>query len=46
MIGSEYVGGIVARLYGITAPEFSQLRRCFKGKATQRPEYLALLQTT
>ena len=34
----------VARLYGITAPEFAHLLRSFKGLATKRPEYLALLQ--
>ena len=35
---------IVARLYGITEPEFAHLLRSFKGLATKRPEYLALLQ--
>ena len=35
---------IVARLYGITDAEFSHLLRSFKGLATKRPEYLALLQ--
>jgi hypothetical protein len=35
----------VARLYGITAPELDHLLRSFKGMATKRPEYLALLQT-
>lgn len=34
----------VARLYGITAPEFAHLLRSFKGLATKRPEYLALLE--
>ena len=45
MIGSECVGGIVARVLGTTAPEFSHLLRSFKGMATNRPEYLALLHT-
>ena len=35
---------IVARLYGITAPEFTHLLRSFKGMAAKRPEYMALLQ--
>jgi hypothetical protein len=35
---------IVARLYGITDTEFAHLLRSFKGMATKRPEYLALLQ--
>lgn len=35
---------IVARLYGITSVEFSHLLGSFKGMATKRPEYLALLQ--
>ena len=35
---------IVARLYGITAPEFIHLLRSFKGMAAKRPEYMALLQ--
>ncbi len=35
----------VARLYGITAAELAHLLRSFKGMATKRPEYLALLQT-
>ena len=34
----------VARLYGITDVEFAHLLRSFKGLATKRPEYLALLQ--
>ncbi len=34
----------VARLYGITDDEFAHLLRSFKGLATKRPEYLALLQ--
>jgi hypothetical protein len=34
---------IVARLYGITDAEFAHLLRSFKGMATKRPEYLALL---
>jgi hypothetical protein len=34
----------VARLYGITDSEFTHLLRSFKGMATKRPEYLALLQ--
>ncbi len=34
----------VARLYGITDAEFAHLLRSFKGLATKRPEYLALLQ--
>ena len=34
----------VARLYGITAPELAHLLHSFKGMATKRPEYLALLQ--
>ena len=34
----------VARLYGITEVEFAHLLRSFKGMATKRPEYLALLQ--
>ncbi len=33
----------VARLYGITTAEFTHLLRSFKGMATKRPEYLALL---
>ena len=33
----------VARLYGITDAEFAHLLRSFKGLATKRPEYLALL---
>ena len=45
MTRSSCVGGLVARLYGITAPEFGHLLRSFKGMATKRPEYLALLQT-
>ena len=35
---------IVARLYGITAPEFPHLLGSFKGMATKWPEYLALQQ--
>ena len=35
---------IVARLYGITDAELAHLLRSFKGLATKRPEYLALLQ--
>lgn len=35
---------IVARLYGITAPELAHLLGSFKGMASKRPEYLALLQ--
>ena len=35
---------IVARLYGISPAEFTHLLRSFKGMATKRPEYLALLQ--
>ena len=35
---------IVARLYGITDTEFAHLLRSFKGLATKRPEYVALLQ--
>jgi hypothetical protein len=35
---------IVARLYGITDAEFKHLLKSFKGLATKRPEYLALLQ--
>ena len=34
----------VARLYGMTDAEFAHLLRSFKGMATKRPEYLALLQ--
>ncbi|MFM2058976.1 MAG: hypothetical protein RLY71_3361 [Pseudomonadota bacterium] len=34
---------IVARLYGITDAEFAHLLRSFKGMATKRPEYIALL---
>jgi hypothetical protein len=34
----------VARLYGISDAEFSHLLGSFKGMATKRPEYLALLQ--
>jgi hypothetical protein len=34
----------VARLYGITDAEFIHLLRSFKGMATKRPEYVALLQ--
>ena len=34
----------VARLYGITDVEFAHLLRSFKGLATKRPEYMALLQ--
>jgi len=34
---------IVARLYGITSEELGHLLRSFKGMATKRPEYLALL---
>jgi hypothetical protein len=45
MTRPDCVGGIVARLYGINAPEFSHLLRSFKGMATNRPQYLALLQT-
>ena len=30
-------------LYGITTAEFTHLLRSFKGMATKRPEYLALL---
>ena len=44
MIRPECVGG-VARLYGITAPELGHLLCSFKGLATKRPGYLALLQT-
>ncbi len=36
---------IVSRLYGITDSEFFHLLKSFKGMATKRPEYLALLQT-
>ena len=35
---------IVARLYGITDAEFKHLLKSFKGMATKRPEYVALLQ--
>jgi hypothetical protein len=35
---------VVARLYGITDGEFTHLLRSFKGMATKRPEYIALLQ--
>lgn len=35
---------IVARLYGITDSELAHLLRSFKGLATKRPEYVALLQ--
>lgn len=35
---------IVARLYGITGAEFAHLLRSFKGMATKRPEYIALLE--
>lgn len=45
MTRPECVGGIVARVHGTTAPEFGHLLRSFKGMATNRPEYLALLQT-
>ena len=45
MTRPECVGGIVARVHGTTAPDFSHLLRSFKGMATNRPEYLALLQT-
>ncbi|WP_293996815.1 Eco57I restriction-modification methylase domain-containing protein [Sphaerotilus sp.] len=34
----------VARLYGLTDAEFAHLLRSFKGMATKRPEYVALLQ--
>ena len=34
----------VARLYGITEAEFAHLLRSFKGLATKRPEYMALLK--
>lgn len=34
----------VAKLFGITDAEFAHLLRSFKGLATKRPEYLALLQ--
>jgi hypothetical protein len=34
----------VARLYGISDAEFVHLLHSFKGMATKRPEYLALLQ--
>ena len=34
---------IVARLYGISGGEFAHLLQSFKGMATKRPEYLALL---
>lgn len=34
---------IVARLYGIDNREFAHLLKSFKGMATKRPEYLALL---
>jgi hypothetical protein len=34
----------VARLYGLTDEEFAHLLRSFKGLASKRPEYLALLQ--
>jgi len=34
----------VARLYGIIRAERTHLLRSFKGMATKRPEYLALLQ--
>ena len=33
----------VARLYGISAAEFTHLLRSFKGMASKRPEYMALL---
>ena len=33
----------VARLYGITDGELAHLLKSFKGMATKRPEYLALL---
>ena len=36
----------VARLYGINDAELAHLLRSFKGMATKRPEYLALLQAT
>ncbi len=35
---------MVARLYGITDAEFAHLLCSFKGLATKRPEYVALLQ--
>ncbi len=35
---------IVARLYGITGAELAHLLRSFKGLASKRPEYVALLQ--
>ncbi len=35
---------LVASLYGISSDEFSRLLLSFKGMATKRPEYLALLQ--
>lgn len=35
---------IVARLYGISAAEFKHLLGSFKGMATKRPEYIALLE--
>jgi hypothetical protein len=34
---------IVARLYGMDDSEFAHLLKSFKGLATKRPEYLALL---
>ena len=34
---------IVARLYGITDEEFKHLLKSFKGMASKRPEYMALL---
>jgi hypothetical protein len=37
---------IVARLYGITPAEFAHLLKSFKGMATKRPEYIALLQAS
>ena len=36
---------IVARLYGIDDAELTHLLKSFKGMATKRPEYLALLQS-
>jgi hypothetical protein len=37
---------IVARLYGMDDSEFAHLLKSFKGLATKRPEYLALLHAT
>jgi hypothetical protein len=35
---------LLLSLYGISDAEFAHLLRSFKGMATKRPEYLALLQ--